>query len=179
VCAGNDHSVGVIGLSAYYAMTKRIVTKHATPTEVPVLLAYNVFEDDSSGCCVAGFHSAFGRSSGTQVFATAAYSDAGLFRSEIEDVAIGTHELGELLNDPFVGNATPAWGHIGQVSGCQSDLEVGDPLTGTEFVHVYHGYAYHPQELAFFSWFFRTHPTGTGGLYSFKGTLKGVEGKCA
>ena len=28
-------------------------------------------------------------------------------------------------------NPTPKWGHIGQVSGCQSNLEVGDPLSGT------------------------------------------------
>jgi hypothetical protein len=96
----------------------------------------------------------------------------------IEDIHAWTHELGELLNDPFVSNATPAWGHIGQVGGCQNNLEVGDPLTGTAFNLKYNGFMYHPQELAFFDWFFRTPSKGTGGLYSFEGTFTSPQGAC-
>ncbi len=41
------------------------------------------------------------------------------------------------------------------------------------------GFTYHPQELAFFSWFFRTRSIGTGGKYSFKGTLTSTQRLCA
>jgi hypothetical protein len=39
------------------------------------------------------------------------------------------------------------------------------PITGTN------GFAYHLQELAYFSWFFRTPSIGAGGLFSDNGTL--------
>jgi hypothetical protein len=62
------------------------------------------------------------------------------------------HEIGEWMNDPFGNNPTPLWGHTGQVSGCQNNLEVGDPLTGTIVPPVVmpNGFTYHLQELAFF-----------------------------
>ncbi len=40
------------------------------------------------------------------------------------------YEVTEWANDPYVNNATPAWGGIGQVGGCQGNFEVGDALTG-------------------------------------------------
>ncbi len=73
----------------------------------------------------------------------------------------------------------PAWGHVGQVSGCQNNLEVGDPLTGTPAVQVpLNGFTYHGQELAFFDWFFRTPSNGTAGKYSFEGTFTSAQGTC-
>ncbi len=83
-----------------------------------------------------------------------------------------SHEVAEWMDDPLGGNATPAWGHVGQVSGCQGNLEVGDPLTGTVLpaVTMPNGYSYHLQELAFFSWFFRQSPSiGVNGWYSDNG----------
>jgi len=61
------------------------------------------------------------------------------------------------MNDPTAANPVPAWGHVGQQSGCQSNLEVADPLTFTDIptVTMSNGYTYHLQELADFSWFFR------------------------
>lgn len=82
----------------------------------------------------------------------------------VQDIHAWTHEIGEIFNNPFLTNATPAWGHIGQTIACQADLEVGDPLTFESFEHTYNGFHYHPQELAFFSWFYRTASTGTGDL---------------
>src|SRR5215472_16401835 len=60
------------------------------------------------------------------------------------------------MDDPFGSNPTPAWGHVGQVGGCQNNLEVGDPLTGKNIqtVTMPNGFTYHLQELAFFSWFY-------------------------
>jgi hypothetical protein len=179
VCAGSSHRIGEIPFNAYDAIIQSIATTYATPTQVPVVLSYNVFETFDGHCCIIGYHSAIGTSTGTTVYAVGAYNDAGIFSVPIEDINAWTHELGELFNDPFVNNATPAWGHVGQVSGCQNNLEVGDPLTGTVFTLTFNGFTYHPQELAFFSWFFRESPSeGTGGLYSFKGTFTTTQGPC-
>ena len=80
-----------------------------------------------------------------------------------EDISVASHEIDEWINDPLGNNATPAWGHIGQVSGCQNNFEVGDPLSGTLFPSVtLNSFTYHPQELAFFSWFYGAPSIGTG-----------------
>jgi hypothetical protein len=182
MCPGVGHRIGLIGFNKYDRIVRNLAVTYAKPNQVPVILSYNVFET-FFGCCILGYHNAFLRppgqgSGGIQVFAVGAYNDAGIFNVPIEDIHAWTHELGELLNDPFVSNATPAWGHIGQVGGCQNNLEVGDPLTGTAFNLKYNGFMYHPQELAFFDWFFRTPSKGTGGLYSFEGTFTSPQGAC-
>ncbi len=73
-----------------------------------------------------------------------------------------------------------AWGNIGQVSGCQGNLEVGDPRTGTNFpAATANGFTYHLQELAFFSWFFHQSPSwGAGGKYSNNGTFTTLAANC-
>jgi hypothetical protein len=172
-----SHRLGEIDLNAYDNIVVGLANQYATPNEVPVILTYNIVLT-SGGCCIIGYHSAYGRASGTQTYSVGAYNDPGIFSVPIEDIHVWTHELGELINDPFVGNATPAWGHIGQVGGCQGNLEVGDPLTGTPYILKYNGFTYHPQELAFFDWFFRTPSNGTGGKYSFEGTFTTAQGAC-
>jgi hypothetical protein len=174
---GVNHEIGEIEINAYDTEMQTLAAKYAKPTQVPVVLSYNTFETEG-GCCVLGYHSAFGTPKGTQTYAVGAYNDAGIFSAPIEDIHAWTHELGELINDPFVNNGTPAWGHVGQVSGCQNNFEVGDPLTGTPFAVTYKGFNYHPQELAFFSWFYRTKSTGTGGEFSFEGTFTSSQGAC-
>jgi hypothetical protein len=150
-------------------------------TELTMVYMYDVFQSADGKldqCCVLGYHAAIG--SPPRVFGTATYNDSGVFTGPIEDVAALTHELGEATDDPLGANGTPAWGHVGQVSGCQSNLEVGDPLTDTLFGPItLGGFTYHPQELAFFSWFYRQTPSlGTGGLYSLGGTFKAPQGAC-
>lgn len=178
VCAGIAHRIGTIDINSYDAIVRSIAAAHAQTSQVPVVLTYNVFQTQGGQCCVLGYHSAFGRTAGTQVYSVGAYNDPGIFSAPIEDVHAWTHELGELLNDPFVNNATPAWGHIGQVAGCQSNLEVGDPLTGTAFLVALGGHTYHPQELAFFDWFYRTPSKGTGGRFSFRGKFTTTQALC-
>lgn len=177
VCSGQNHNIGEIPLQAYDNIVTGLATTYATTTQVPVVLSYNTFETEG-GCCILGYHNAFGRASGTQVYAVGAYNDAGIFDVPIEDIHAWTHEIGELINDPFIDNGTPAWGHVGQVGGCQNNFEVGDPLTGTAFTLKYKHFTYHPQELAFFSWFYRTPSTGTGGKFSFEGTFTSSQGAC-
>jgi len=76
--------------------------------------------------------------------------------------------------DPFGNNPTPAWGHTGQVGACQGNLEVGDPLTGANIPLVtgLNGYAYHLQELAFFSWFYGAPSIPVNGWFSDNNTFK-------
>jgi hypothetical protein len=89
------------------------------------------------------------------------------------DVSILSHEIAEWLNDPGGFNLVPPWGNIGEVTGCKRYLEVGDPLTRTDLPPVTgtNGFGYHLQELAYYSWFFRTASIGTGGKFSDNGTL--------
>jgi hypothetical protein len=142
---------------------------------VPFFLLHNVVEfvNTTSQCCVIGFHNAFNVSGGIQTYGLGDYDNSGAFGKGVQDISALTHEVGEWQNDPTGVNPTPAWGHIGQVSGCQSNLEVGDPLSGTNFNIKLGGFTYHSQELAFFSWFYRQKPSlGVNGWYSDQGTFK-------
>ena len=123
-------------------------------------------------CCIGGYHSSNGSQPGGQTYAYSTYVDSpGAFS---QDVGALSHEIGEWMDDPIGSNPTPLWGHTGQVSGCQSNLEVGDPLSGTEFPALLaaNGFTYHMQELAFFSWFYRQSPTlGVNNWFSDNGTF--------
>lgn len=143
----------------------------------PLMLFYNVFLqaplNPGGGCCVLGYHSSFSRGGGlVQTYGETAFNTTGVFGTGARDVATATHEIGEWLNDPIGSNATPAWGHIGQVSGCQANLEVGDPLSGTLMPLItMNGFTYHLQELAFFNWFFGAPSFGVNAWYSSNGTF--------
>ena len=141
-------------------------------TTFPFFLFKNVVFT-GGGCCILGYHSAFNSGGNTQTYGNGDYVTDGEFGS-IADMAVDAHEMGEWANDPFVNNPTPSWGHIGQVSGCQGNLEVGDPLTGTDFAvkpaKVSGGPTYHLQELAFFGWFYDDN-IGINGWYSTRGTF--------
>lgn len=180
-CSGN-HFVGVVDWTAYDDIVKELAEKYAKPTEIPLVLTYNVVMSAAGTCCVLGWHSSFARKdgAGTQVYAAAVYNDDGTFSEYpgVADIHAWTHEIGEIYDNPFGGNDTPAWGHSGQVLGCQADLEVGDPMTFDTFDHTYNGFHYHPQELAFFDWFYRAPSIGTGGRYSFKGTFDFTQPLC-
>jgi hypothetical protein len=95
------------------------------------------------------------------------------------DISPSSHEIAEWANDPLGNNATPLWGGIGQVGGCQGNFEVGDPLSGTLFPSVVlSGFTYNPQELAFFSWFYGTPSLGSGGKFSNNGKFSGDAKTC-
>ena len=71
-------------------------------------------------------------------------------------------------------------GNIGQVSGCQANLEVGDPLGGNTLRMFMNGFTHHPQELAFFSWFYHRKPSlGINGWYSDNDTLESPAAPCS
>jgi hypothetical protein len=85
------------------------------------------------------------------------------------------------MDDPSGTNPTPVWGHVGQdPNSCQANLEVGDPLTNTNLaITAANGRTYHPQELTFFSWFYRQVPSiGVNGFYSLAGTFRSPSKVC-
>ena len=148
------------------------------PTNLPIFFLYatvmgapvsNIF----TGCCIGGYHSIGGFPTPTQAYSVFDFDVTGAFGSYWPDSAIASHELGEFINDPTGINLVPPWGGTGQVAGCQGNLEVGDPLSGTLMppVAMPNGYTYHLQELAFFSWFFGGPSLGVNGWYSSNGTF--------
>ncbi len=161
------------------------LTATVTPGTFPIFLLYNVVMYDTkvTNCCILGYHSAFNSSSfggAVQTYGVSEFDTSGDFGSGNKDVATLSHEVGEWMDDPTGNNPTPAWGHTGQVSGCQGNLEVGDPLSGTiQTVTMSNAYTYHVQEMAFKSWFYRDTPsTGVNGWYSSNGTFKTPAAAC-
>jgi hypothetical protein len=150
------------------------------PTNFPFILLYNVVMGDpgdsiTSNCCILGYHGAGGFP--VQTYSPTDYDTTGIF-AHTGNTSVAAHEVGEWMDDPLGTNPTPPWGHIGQVSGCQGNLEVGDPLSGTLFPSVLmpNGVTYELQELAFFSWFYSTPSLGVNGWYSDNGTFHGDAG---
>jgi hypothetical protein len=123
-------------------------------------------------CCVLGYHGATGDTA-IQTYSPIDFDTTGLFGPAVTDTSIAAHEVGEWMDDPYGNNPTPAWGHTGQVPGCQNNLEVGDPLTGINIppVTMPNGFTYHLQELAFFSWFYGGPSIAVNGWFSDNGTF--------
>jgi hypothetical protein len=184
--------IALLSIDEYDTLMQTLAFTYAASNQVPLVLSYNIlmYINDPSNCCVLGYHNAVQFSTGTQLYAVGAYLDPGII-SGAQDISVWSHEIGELIDDPFVqavtgipggyqNDLTPAWGHIGQVSGCQNNLEDGDPLSGTLYsVTGSGGFAYHYQDLAFHDWFYRTKSTSAGGSGSFKGNLpSGGQGAC-
>jgi hypothetical protein len=157
-----------------------LASKGVGPTTFPIFLLHNFVEfvGTTSQCCVLGYHNSLNTSAGAQTYGLAMYDNSGAFTGS-SDISALSHEVGEWQNDPNTINPTPAWGNIGQVSGCQANLEVGDPLSGTTFADTLNGFTYHPQELAFFSWFYHQSPSlGVNGWFSNKGTFRSFAAPC-
>lgn len=159
-----------------------LASKGVGTTTFPIFLLHNVvsYVGTTNNCCVLGFHAAYTNGQGAlETYGLADYDNSGQF-SGTSDVSALSHEVAEWQNDPYGNNPTKPWGHIGQVSGCQSNLEVGDPLSGTIFNDKIGTFTYHVQELAFFSWFFHQKPSiGVNGWYSDAGTFTSPAAACS
>jgi hypothetical protein len=146
-------------------------------SNLPVFFLYNTVLGGPliglGDCCIGGYHSLAGFPTPTATYSVADFDTTGLFGVAFANTAVIAHELGEWANDPYTINLVPPWGGTGQVSGCQGNLEVGDPLTGTivPTVKQPNGFTYDLQELAFFSWFFGGPSIGINGWFSNNGTF--------
>ena len=184
LCAGPGTFCGAAGLVGFFFFRRAIVAKLSqvkgiNPGTFPMLMLYNVglpIGDPTmlANCCVGGYHSILPVGPITfQAYSPFDFDVSGLFTTAGSGSAIASHEVGEFVNDPYITNQTPAWGHTGQVAGCQNNLEVGDPLTGSEAPRIVgqNGFTYHLQELAFFSWFFGSPSVALHGWFSDNGTF--------
>jgi hypothetical protein len=156
------------------------------PTVFPIFLLYNVVQSTATpptatACCILGYHNSFGTP--LQTYSPLDFDGVQAFQPGFTSTM--SHEIGEWMDDPNGGNAVPPWGAEGQQSGCQPNLEVGDPLSpgfGTptnEFaISMPNGVTYDLQELAYYSWFYGGTSLGAGGKYSDNGTFSGFAIAC-
>ena len=192
---GHVIPIAVVNINEFNDELLAIAAAYAKPNQVPITVANDVaiyVGNSNNNCCVLGYHNAVSVPGGTQLYAVGAYFDTNhVFGGRFPDITVWVHELGELIDDPFVqsisgipgdyaNDRTPLWGHTGQVYGCQNNLENGDPLTPAQIGNfgVYPvtgvgGFVYHYQDLAFHDWFYRTPSTSTGGSGSFQDNLAG------
>jgi hypothetical protein len=177
------HKLGAVEIDYLDAQIQRYITGTLGPaasTTFPLFLLDNVVEyvGFTSQCCVFGYHSVMGNAGRLQTYGVAAYDNTGDFKGSA-DTTVVSHEVAEWMDDPLGDNPTQPWGNVGQVAGCQANLEVGDPLSGTAITDVVNDKRYHLQELAFFSWFYHSNPSlGANGWYSSNGTFRTPAAPC-
>jgi len=182
--AGPCARIGEVDINFFDNVAMNLLTTLAIPANtLPLFLSYNTFETFGGRCCILGYHST--NNAGTQAYAVGAYSDPGIFNaSGIRDIHALSHEIGEWMDDPLIPseNIVPAWGHVGQVGGCQNNLEVGDPVTGSAFTVTTGGlfpFTYHPEDLVFLPWFARITPsTSVNGWFTFLNGFAAPQAVC-
>ncbi len=185
--------IGDVNIAYFQAALNKIlaVKQGINPGQLVIFVYYNVFfyQGNSSNCCILGFHGEVTTPlhNNHLIYSASAFNNSGIFNVPpgqfLEDVTVITHEIGEAVDDPYISsnvNVVPAFGHIGQVSGCQGNLEVGDPVTGmAKAVAMPNGFTYHPEDLVFHGWFSReTHSTSVNGWYTLLNTFHGNAKPC-
>jgi hypothetical protein len=176
-------TLGVVNFFTIDSQLQTIISSLGlTPDQFPFFVLYYAVISDGpannlGNCCILGYHNATGLPG--QTYGIADY-DIGTVFSNSDDITPMSHEFEEWIFDPTGVNPTPAWGNIGQVGGCQNNLEVGDPLSGTLFppITMPNGVTYHPQEMAYNWWFFTATSGGANGVFSNNGTFRGNAKAC-
>jgi hypothetical protein len=184
-CFNDPNKSNYIGVfqQSYFLpyMQNTVIHNNSDPSKFLLLEMKNVVTSPTTplNCatfCWVGWHGSQG--SPVQTWAYSEYDTTDFWYDHgIVDISVLIHEVGEWLDDPLGINKTPIWGNEGYITGCPnpSYWEVGDPLkTGTDFpaITMTNGFTYHPQELAFYSWFYNssTDPSlGAGGKFSSNG----------
>jgi hypothetical protein len=149
-----------------------------SPDALAIALTSNVFlapQKDIKKCCVLGFHTSFDVGEMAQIkfvqtFIWASWVDQGILGPTLADVTPMSHEISEWMNNPFGSNAVPAW-QVPNSTGCQSNLETGDPLAlmpNAGYPVLIDGFTYHPQNQVLMQWFQRgTTSDAFEGAFSF------------
>lgn len=152
---------GLVDINFFDAKWQSIISSNSTitPNSFPIALTYNTYLTSGGGCCIGGYHSAFGSASAPQTYAHFTYIDnPGAFS---QDVSALSHEVGEWMDDPFINNA-----------GCGGLLEVGDPLEGEAnfggFPYTLNGFTYNLQDLVFLKYFGQSPSTSVNNWWSFQ-----------
>jgi hypothetical protein len=148
-----------------------VVQLGVSPTSLTIFLTHNIrLKQPGNTCCFHGNHTAFyvrspaGRDRFTTVWAG------------VDSVNVSTmsHEINEWANDPFNENLVPGWRNP-ESGGCDTHLEVGDPLAGVTF----RAGGYFLQDIAYVQWFSRQQPSlALGGQYDVRGKLTSAAADC-
>jgi len=188
MCA--NHPVGTVDFQYLDGVVQSLISGlNIPPTVLPLFLTYDIGETINGGCCSLGYHKVIAPTPfnpGVFTYAVSSYLDPNANQAfgvplTVSDISILSHELGEWLDDPLGNNIVPQWGKVGQIpTSCQNNLEVGDPLTGTNSkVFMANGAVYTVQDLAFFSWFARQAPSiAVNGWYSTLNTFPTFSKPC-
>jgi len=161
---GNEFgvSVALVDINFFDAAWQKIISNNPTitPSSFPIALTYNTYLTIGGGCCVGGYHSAFGNSTTPQTYSHFTYIDkVGAFS---QDVSALSHEVGEWMDDPFINNS----------GFCGGLLENGDPLEGGPnfggFPYTLNGFTYNLQDLVFLQYFGQSPSTSVNGWFSFQ-----------
>jgi len=172
--------VGFVNVNAWDDLVKTQIlpalhSQGVGPRTFPLFVMLNIwlYDGNPDHCCVFGYHNAFNAPDGVQTYAVADY-DISQTAKTFTDVSELSHEIAEWYDDPFSKNPTPSWGHVGLATECEENLDVAVPLSGSLHpVTMANGFTYHPQEIAFFSWFYNQTPSlGFKGWYSSGGTFR-------
>jgi hypothetical protein len=150
----------LVDINFFDARLQQIISGNSqiTPDSLPIALTYNTYLT-SGGCCIGGYHSAFGSASSPQTYSHFTYIDrTGAFA---QDVSALSHEVGEWMDDPFIDNP-----------GCGGFLENGDPLEGAPnfgaVPYTLNGFTYNLQDLVFLQYFGQSPSTSVNHWFSFQ-----------
>lgn len=153
-------TVALVDINSFDAKLQQIISGNTqiTPNSFVIALTYNTYLT-SGGCCIGGYHSAFGSAASPQTYSHFTYIDkVGVFA---QDVSALSHEVGEWMDDPFVSNP-----------GCGGALENGDPLEGLPnsgaVPYTLNGFTYNLQDLVFLQYFGQSPSTSVNGWFSFQ-----------
>ncbi len=182
----NPARMGLVDINYLDPLLKGIITNLGiTPNQFPLFVLYGVVisngaANTTNNCCILGYHNGSGIPANPgQTYGIAEYDQGYLFQGT-KNISVLSHEFLEWVNDPSVANLVPDWGGLGQVGGCQNNIETGDPLSGSLMpgITMSNGVTYFAQEQAFFSWFMGGPTPGAGGKYSSNGTFGGFAKAC-
>jgi len=170
-------------------------------TTAPIIVTdyLTAFDPSSGGCCILGYHTVqpgIQDPSGMLVWGWGtfiAHDAYNLFGPCCSDISTFSHELSELINDPFVGfGGTPVSPWVsGGLTLAQGNLEVGDIIEDMNPIDSIYQvtlnttggpYTYNEQNEGTLEWFVRT--PFNGGIYSWPnehtlGQAPHVPGTCA
>ena len=152
--------VALVDINSFDAKLQQIISGNTqiTPNSFVIAVTYDTYLT-SGGCCIGGYHSAFGSAASPQTYSHFTYIDTvGAFA---QDVSALSHEVGEWMDDPFVNNP-----------GCGGLLENGDPLEGLAnfggVPYTLNGFTYNLQDLVFLQYFGQSPSTSVNGWFSFQ-----------
>ena len=152
--------VALVDINTFDAKLQQIISGNPQITQdsFVIALTYDTYLT-SGGCCIGGYHSAFGSAASPQTYSHFTYIDkAGAFA---QDVSALSHEVGEWMDDPFINNP-----------GCGGLLENGDPLEGLAnfgaVPYSLNGFTYNLQDLVFLQYFGQSPSTSVNGWFSFQ-----------